>query len=104
MEKYYNMIKTQNFAISTTICNPRFNFNVFQNLYQEANGNAHKAQTQKQFQDVFVKYEQRKLGLQAAVAKAEAEILQEANESNYDLESDLFKPQGTADFETEHRK
>jgi hypothetical protein len=42
--------------------------------------------------------------LQAAVAEAEAEIPQEANKSNYDLESDLFKPQGTADFETEHEK
>jgi hypothetical protein len=104
MEKYYNMIKTQNFAISATICDPRFNFNVFQNLYQEANGNTHKARIRKQFQDVFIKYEQRELGLQAAVAEAEAEIPQEANESNYDSESDLFKPRGTADFETEHGK
>ena len=103
MEKYYNMIKTQTFAITATICDPRFNFNVFQNLYQKANGNAHKAQIRKQFQDVFVKYEQRELGLQAAAAEAEAESPQKV-ESDHDSESDLFKPRGTTDFETKHGK
>ena len=104
MEKYYNIIKTQNFAISATICDPQFNFNVFQNLYQEANRNAHRARIRKQFQNVFVKYEQRELGLQVAAAEAEAIVLQKATKSDHDSESDLFKPRGTTDFETEHGK
>jgi hypothetical protein len=102
IEKYYNMIKTQNFAVAATICDPRFNFNVFQNLYQDADANVHKSRIQKQFQDVFGKYEQRELGLQAAIA--EVGVPQVALDSDHDSESDLFKPRGIPDFETEYTK
>jgi hypothetical protein len=64
--------------------------------------NSHKAQIRRQFQDVFAQYEQRELGLQAAVE--EVGVLQVHPDSDYDLESDLFKPRGIPDFEAKYTK
>ena len=64
--------------------------------------NSHKARIRRQFQDVFVQYEQRELGLQAAVE--EVGVPQVRPNSDHDSESDLFKPREISDFEAEHTK
>jgi hypothetical protein len=106
MDEYYKMIKKQNFAIVATICDPRFNFNVFQNLWQDLDGNAYRNRVQKQFIDTFAQYELREKALQAAV---QDEITANINDDiaihlDLDSEDDLFKPRGIPDFEAEYTK
>ena len=91
------MIKTQTFAIKVTICDHRFNFNVFHNFYQGPLENTHKVRIPGR----LVKYKQRELDLQAA--KAEAEAVQH-NDSDHDSESDLFKARGISEVESEDVK
>jgi hypothetical protein len=104
LDKYYKIIKKQNFAIVATICDPRFNFNVFHNLYQDSDSNnAHRTRIRKQFADTFAQYDRRERLLQAA--EAETQLLSNgANDSDQDSESDLFKAQGLSDFEPEYTK
>lgn len=104
MDHYYNMIKKQNFAVVATICDPRFNFNVFQNLYPESDGNIHRARIRRQFEGVFVQYEQRELGLQAAAIGENTTVVEDAIRIDSDSESDLFKPQGISNFEPEYTR
>jgi len=99
------MIKKQNFAVVATICDPRFNFNVFQNLYQDTlNANTHKIQIWKQFTDTFVKYQHREKAIQETVAVAEANTGEDevAIQLDSDSELDLFKPRGVLEFEAEY--
>jgi hypothetical protein len=47
---------------------------VFQNLWQDLDGNAHRNRVRKQFIDTFAQYEQREKALQAAVIAKQDEI------------------------------
>jgi hAT family C-terminal dimerisation region len=64
----------------------------------------HKVRIRKQFQDVFVKYKQRELSMQAAKAEAEAIYQQHEDSDDHDSESDLFKARGVSEVESEYIK
>jgi hypothetical protein len=101
------MIKKQDFAIVATICDPRFNFNVFQNLYKDSpNANIHKIRIQKQFTETFIKYQLRERALKeaAVVAATVVEVDEVTIQLDSDSELDLFKPQGVLDSEAEYTK
>ena len=108
LDEYYKMIKKQDFAVVAIVCNPRFNFNVFHNLYKDSsNANTHKIRIQKQFTETFVKYQHRERDLKAAAVVArvdEVDIDEVAIQLDLDSEADLFQLQGVANSEAEYTK
>ena len=106
LDEYYKMIKKQDFAVVATVCDPRFNFNVFHNLYKDSpHANTHKIRIQKQFIETFVKYQHRERALKAvAVALAEVDVDEFVIQVDLDSEADLFQPQGVSNSEAEYTK
>jgi hypothetical protein len=96
------MIKKQNFAIVATICDPRFNFNVFQNLWLNADGNANRARVREQFINTFLQYDRREQALQHVAE--DAELSRPTIVSDQDSDSELFKLRTVSEFETEYTK
>ena len=108
LDEYYKMIKKQDFAVVATVCDPRFNFNVFHNLYKDSpHANTHKIRIQKQFAETFAKYQRRERALKAAAVAAridEVDIDEVAIQLDSDSEADLFQPQGVVNSEAEYTK
>jgi hypothetical protein len=108
LDEYYKMIKKQDFAVVATVCDPRFNFNVFHNLYKDSpHANTHKIRIQKQFAETFAKYQRRERALKAAAVAAridEVDIDEVAIQLDSDSEADLFQPQGVVNSEAECTK
>ena len=105
LDEYYKMIKKQDFAVVATVCDPRFNFNIFHNFYKDSpNANTHKIRIQKQFTETFVKYQHRERALKAAAVAVEGDIDEVAIQLDSDSEADLFQPQGVLNSEAEYTK
>jgi hypothetical protein len=108
LDEYYKMIKKQDFAVVATVCDPRFNFNVFHNLYKDSpHANTHKIQIQKQFVETFAKYQRRERALKVVAVAAridEADIDEVAIQLDLDSEADLFQPQGVVNSKAECTK
>jgi hypothetical protein len=105
LDKYYKIIKKQNFAIVATIYNPRFNFNMFYNLYQDSDSNnIYRSRIRKQFVDTFVQYSYREQALQAVEVEAQLPSKKANNSEQDNSELDLFKARGLSDFESEYTK
>jgi hypothetical protein len=88
------MIKKQDFAVVATVYDPRFNFNVFYNLYKDSpHANTHKIRIQKQFTKTFAKYQHRERALKAAAAVLiEVDADEFAIQVDLDSEADFFQP------------
>jgi hAT family C-terminal dimerisation region len=105
--EYYRIIRKQNYGAISTICDPRFNINVFSNLWPGDSGSTNRNRVRIQFIEVFTEYERRERAIQA-------ERIAIQNESNTrhtiasnidpDSESDLFTPQNTIDYDAEYTK
>jgi hypothetical protein len=108
LDKYYKIIKKQDFAVVATVCDPRFNFNVFYNLYKDSlYTNIYKIRIQKQFTETFAKYQYRERALKAAAVAAridKADTDKVAIQLDSDSEADLFQLQGVINSEAEYTK
>jgi hypothetical protein len=108
LDKYYKIIKKQDFAVVTIVCNLRFNFNIFYNLYKDfLYTNIYKIRIQKQFAETFVKYQYRERALKAAAVAAridKADTDKVAIQLDSDSETDLFQLQGVVNSEAEYTK
>jgi hypothetical protein len=105
LHEYYLLIRKQNYSAVATICDLRFNMNVFQVLWPGLTGNANKNRVRLQFIDVFMEYQRRENAIQAksrALGNDNSITIATIGSTiESDSESDLFKPRNAIDLETE---
>src|SRR5450432_393723 len=104
LNKYYLLIRKQSYGSVATICDPRFNLNVFQNLWPSPTSSSNRNRVRAQFIDVFTLYENRERTIRAEHIDDFTTIDAIMDKLESDSESDLFKLRNAIDFETEYTK
>jgi hypothetical protein len=103
LDEYYNAILTHGHASIATICDPRFNFNVF-NIVMESNreDNGKKARIKGHFKNCFYKYQDRESNIKHArflKEQAEAPDIRE-DEVEEESNAELYR-KGPMELDTE---
>jgi hypothetical protein len=73
LNEYYNGLQLHAHSSIATICDPRFNFNVFNILMPASTDNAKKAKIKSGFKTAFFKYQDWEVGIKAARFRKEQE-------------------------------
>jgi hypothetical protein len=105
LNEYYNGLHSHVHASIATICDPRFNFNVFNILMPSLADNAKKAMIKSGFKTAFYKYQEREVAIKDARFRKEQEDASEIqpdddNEEDELSDAELYQS-GPLDVETE---
>lgn len=87
LNEYYNRVQSHAHSSIATICDLRFNFNVFNILMPNSTDNAKKVKIKSRFKAVFFKYQDWEVGIKAARILKERE---DALETQLDEDEELL--------------
>jgi hypothetical protein len=103
LNEYYNSVQSHTHSSIATICDPRFNFNVFNILMPNSADNAKKAKIKSGFKTAFFQYQDREVGIKAARILKEKEDAPETQPDDDDGElsdAELYRS-GPLELDTE---
>jgi hypothetical protein len=111
LDEYYTLATNQQRSHSTiaTICDPRYNFNVFNIIWDKSSQITKKNRARAQWQDCFYKYSSRESDIKAAsilqgIEDVESDNDNDAQEQEQDSEDELYVSQSNHDIEPEWKR
>ena len=105
LEDYYNISQLHSHSAVATVCDPRFNFNVFNILWPSTTDDCKRAGIKRHFRECYYQYHERErdiatAALQAAIGEATDDLVLD----EVDSADELFVPQGRVDADNEWTK
>jgi hypothetical protein len=105
LNEYYNAVQSHAHSSIAMICDPWFNFNVFNILMPSSTNNAKKAKIKSGFKIAFFQYQDREVGIKAArILKEQEDVLEtQHHDDNKDdklLDAELYRS-GPLELDTE---